>query len=80
MKKIIAGVCTNLLITSFALAENRLEVIDITKEYDLYLKENWVHYYPIKTENTSSLHPNTKKELINMVVEKKNRRTQILNK
>ena len=61
--------------------ENGKDVhFDITKEYDLYLKENWVHYYPIKTENTSSLHPNTKKELINMVVEKKNRRTQILNK
>ena len=59
--------------------ENGKEVhFDITKEYDLSLKENWIHYYPIKTENTSSLHQNTKKELIKMIVEKKNRSTQII--
>ena len=35
MKKIIAGVCTNLLITNLAIAENRIESIDITKEYEV---------------------------------------------
>ena len=62
--------------------ENGKDVhFDITKEYDLSLKENWVYYYPIKTEGTSSINQNTKKELIKMVVESKNRSTQItLNK
>ena len=40
MKKIIAGVCTNLLITQLAIAENRLESIDITKEYEVPFSDN----------------------------------------
>ena len=40
MKKIIAGVCTNLLITSLAVAENRIEGINITKEYEVPFSDN----------------------------------------
>ena len=40
MKKIIAGVCTNLLITNLAMAENRIEGIDITKEYEVPFSDN----------------------------------------
>ena len=40
MKKIIAGVCTNLLITSLAVAENRIESINITKEYEVPFSDN----------------------------------------
>ena len=40
MIKIIAGVCTNLLITSLAVAENRIEGINITKEYEVPFSDN----------------------------------------
>ena len=40
MKKIIAGVCTNLLITNLAIAENRIESIDITKEFEVPFSDN----------------------------------------
>ena len=40
MKKIIAGVCTNLLIISLAVAENRIEGINITKEYEVPFSDN----------------------------------------
>lgn len=54
---------------------------DITKEYDLNVQKNWVYYYPIKTEGTSSLNMNTKRELIKIIKERKNSSPQIqLNK
>ena len=40
MKKIIAGVCINFLIANFAIAENRIEGIDITKEFDVPFSDN----------------------------------------
>ena len=40
MKKIIAGICTNLLITNLAMAENRIEGIDITEEYEVPFSDN----------------------------------------
>ena len=40
MKKIIAGICTNLLITNLAIAENRIESIDITEEYEVPFSDN----------------------------------------
>jgi hypothetical protein len=62
--------------------ENGKEIhFDITKEYDLNLQKNWVYYYPIKTEGTSSLNMNTKRELIKIIKERKNYSPQIqLNK
>ena len=40
MKKIIAGVFINFLIANFAIAENRIEGIDITKEFDVPFSDN----------------------------------------
>ena len=40
MKKIIAGICANLLITNLAMAENRIEGIDITEEYEVPFSDN----------------------------------------
>ena len=40
MKKIIAGVCTNLLITNFAMADHQIDSIDITKEYEVPFSDN----------------------------------------
>ena len=46
---------------------------DITKEYDLNLQNNWVYYYPIKTESSSSLGIGMKSELIEMTKIMKNK-------
>ena len=40
MKKIITGICINFLIANFAIAENRIEGIDITKEFDVPFSDN----------------------------------------
>ena len=40
MKKIIAGICTNLLMTHFAIAENRIDSIDITEPYEVPFSDN----------------------------------------
>ena len=40
MKKIIAGICTNLLITNFAMADHQIDSIDITKEYEVPFSDN----------------------------------------
>jgi hypothetical protein len=45
---------------------------DLTKEYDSSLKNDWVYYYPIKTESTSSINLQTKNQLIRMVIDAKN--------
>jgi len=40
MKKIITGIFINFLIANFAIAENRIEGIDITKEFDVPFSDN----------------------------------------
>ena len=54
MKKIIAGVCTNLLITNLAMAENRIESIDITKEFEVPFSDNNLGVGVSKTEKIMS--------------------------
>ena len=54
MKKIIAGICTNLLITNLAMAENRIEGIDITEEYEVPFSDNNLGVGVSRTEKTMS--------------------------
>ena len=54
MKKIIAGVCTNLLITNLAIAENRIESIDITKEFEVPFSDNNLGVCVSRTEKIMS--------------------------
>ena len=54
MKKIIAGVCTNLLITNLAIADNRIESIDITKEYEVPFSDNNLGVGVSRTEKIMS--------------------------
>jgi hypothetical protein len=50
---------------------------DLTKENDSLLKNEWINYYPIKTESTSSFDLQTKTDLIKMVINRKSYRDQI---
>lgn len=46
---------------------------DLTKENDETLQKDWVFYYPVKTENSSSLRIGMKSELIEMTKIRKNK-------
>lgn len=50
---------------------------DLTKETDLSLKNEWVYYYPIKTESTSSIDLQTKNQLIHLLVSVKNEYSEL---
>lgn len=50
---------------------------DLTKENDTSLKNNWINYYPIKNESTSSLDLQTKNQIIQRVIDTKNKKLQI---
>jgi len=50
---------------------------DLTKENDPSLNDDWIHYYPIKSESTCSLDLQTKNKIIQMVIERKQYKPQI---